>query len=183
MKNKGELVLKNISLDEPCLRCIYHPLHFSSGKLRREALLPPPNKGRNDVSLLRNTYITIEDCIKHGRNTQMGENQSFMAIASITRKDVLDNNNWAETRDEKGDYNGTSADIYYAPMHANQYVSLEVDIYSNDPNCDLPAHADLRYDSELNGTVQTRMRQYASRLVKNMKIVYLQNMQSKSNIA
>ena len=113
----------------------------------------------------------------------MGENQSFIAIASITRKDVLDNNNWAETKDEKGIYNGTFADIYYAPMHANQYVSLEVDIYSNDSNCDLPAHADLRYDSELNGTVQTRMRQYASRLVKKMEIVYLQNMQSKSNIA
>jgi hypothetical protein len=176
MKNKGKLVAKEISLDELCLRCIYHPLHISNGKLKREALLPPPNRDRNDVSLLRHTYTSIEDCIKHGERTQMGGAQSFIAIASIIRKDVLDNNEWAQTKDGMGNINGTCADIYYAPMHANQYVSLEIDVYANDSNCDLPAHADLRYDAVLNGTVQTRLRQYASRLVKRMNIVYAKGM-------
>lgn len=170
--NKGELVPKEISSDEPWLRCIFHPLHFSNGKLKREALLPPPNRGRNDVSLLRNMYMPLEDCIKHGRSTQMGMGQSFIAIASVTRKDVLENNDWAKTKDKTGCFNGTFADIYYAPMNANQYVSLEVNVYSKDSECDLPAHADLRYDSNLDGTVQTRLRQYASQLVKKMHIVY-----------
>lgn len=173
MKDKGDLVSKEISSDELCLRCVYHPLQISSkGQLRREALLPPPNKGRNDVSLLRSAYMPLEECIRHGENTQMGEGQSFMAIASITRQDVLENNEWARTKDEKGNVNGTSADIYYAPMHGEQYVSLDIDVHINDSNCDLPAHADLRYDSNLDGTVQTRMRQYASLLVKKMNMVY-----------
>jgi len=179
MKDKRKLVPKEIFTDELCLRCIYHPLHFSNGKLKREALLPPPNKERNDVSLLRYSYMPIEKCIEHGQQTQMGGSQSFVAIASITRKDVLENNEWAKLKDAKGIFNGTFADIYYAPMNANQYVSLDIDVYTNDSNCDLPAHADLRYDSNLNGTVQTRLRQYASQLVKKMNVVYTEKANSR----
>ena len=52
---------------------------------------------------------------------------------------------------------------------------MKVDVYSEDPNIELPAHADMRYDSSLDGSVQTRMRQYASRLVKKMSIVYMES--------
>ena len=171
MKDKRNLVSKEVTKDELCLRCIFHPLHYSKGKLKREALLPPPNQGRNDVSFLRQLYMSVECCIQHGRKTDMGGLQTFCAVASLTRNDVLNTNLWAETLDSSGKKNGTFADIYYAPMHAGEYVDTTKDIYLDDLNCDLPAHADLRYDSPLEaGTVQTRLRQYASHLVKMMKI-------------
>lgn len=60
-------------------------------------------------------------------------------------------------------------------MSNGEYVNVEVDVYSEDPNVELPAHADMRYDSNLDGSVQTRMRQYASRLVKKMNTVYVES--------
>ena len=172
MQNKGCLVLKDIAPSEICLRCIFQPLYIkSNGLLKREALLPPPNRNRNDVSLLRQNYMSLEECISHGKNTHI-DKQSFVAIASITRKDVQANNLWAHAKDSTGYVNGTTADIYYAPMSNGKYISLDIDVFSNDPDVDLPAHADLRYDSVLSGTVQTRMRQYASELVKKMRTIY-----------
>lgn len=172
--NNGVLVPREIMLDEPCLRCIYHPLHIDSkGVIKREALLPPAHKNRNDVSLLRQNYMSIEQCVAHGRKTNMGPQQNFIAIASITLNDVIENNRWALTSLTNNPPNGTSAMIYYAPMTNGEYVNMEVDVYSEDPKIELPAHADMRYDSNLDGSVQTRMRQYASRLVKKMSTVYI----------
>lgn len=174
--NNGVLVPREIMPDEPCLRCIFHPLHIDSkGVIKREALLPPAHKNRNDVSLLRQNYMPIEQCIAHGRKTNMGSQQNFIAIASITLNDVVENNQWALTSSTNNDPNGTSAMIYYAPMTNGEYVNMKVDVYSEDPNIELPAHADMRYDSSLDGSVQTRMRQYASRLVKKMSIIYMES--------
>lgn len=174
--NNGVLVHKEITLDEPCLRCIFHPLHIDSkGNIKREALLPPAHKNRNDVSLIRQNYMSIDKCIAHGKKTNMGSEQSFRAIASITLRDVLEINQWAaSTQPPNNTPNGTSAMIYYAPMTNGEYVNLEVDIYTDDPEIDLPAHADMRYDSNLDGSVQTRMRQYASQLVKKMKMISME---------
>ena len=105
----------------------------------------------------------------------MGSQQNFIAIASITLNDVVENNQWALTSSTNNAPNGTSAMIYYAPMTNGEYVNMKVDVYSEDPNIELPAHADMRYDSSLDGSVQTRMRQYASRLVKKMSIVYMES--------
>lgn len=174
--NNGVLVPKEIMPDEPCLRCIFHPLHVDSkGVIKREALLPPLHKNRNDVSLLRQNYMSIDQCVAHGRRTNMGAQQNFFAIASITLNDVIENNQWALTTAQNNVPNGTSAMIYYAPMSNGEYVNVEVDVYSEDSNVELPAHADMRYDSNLNGSVQTRMRQYASRLVKKMNTVYVES--------
>ncbi|MEE3484119.1 MAG: hypothetical protein VZQ98_07355 [Bacteroidales bacterium] len=171
--NNGILVSKEIMQDEPCLRYIFHPLHIDSkGKIKREALLPPAHKSRNDVSLMRQNYMSIDKCIAHGKNTNMGSQQSFIAIASITLGDVLENNQWAATSSATTPPNGTSAMIYYAPMSNGEYVNIEEDVYSEDPKIEFPAHADMRYDSNLEGSVQTRMRQYASQLVKKMKMVW-----------
>lgn len=172
--NNGVLVPKEILQDEPCLRCIFHPIHINSkGEIKREALLPPAHKNRNDVSLFRQNYMSIDKCIAYGKNIKMGPEQAFIAIASITLGDVLENNKWASTPSANNTLNGTSAMIYYAPMTNGEYVNIEVDVYSEDPEIDLPAHADMRYDSNLDGSVQTRMRQYASRLVKKMNMVYI----------
>ena len=172
--NNGILVPKDIAPDEPCLRCIFSPLHIDSkGKIKREALLPPPRKNRNDVSLLRQNYMSLDKCIVHGKRTNMGEGQFFMAIAAITLNDVIENNQWALTSSNNSIPNGTSAMIYYAPMTNGEYVSMEVDVYSEDSEIELPAHADMRYDSNLDEIVQTRMRQYASRLVKKMNMIYV----------
>lgn len=82
---------------------------------------------------------------------------------------------WAAAANDSGSNNGTHADIYYAPISGGAYVDPALDVYVDDPAIDLPSHSDLRYDTILDGTVQTRMRLYASRLVKKMKLVYLKS--------
>ncbi len=157
-------------MSEICIRCVYHPIHIkSNGQIKREALLPM--KGGTDVSLLRKEYMSIEQCIEHGKNINMNGN-TFTALASITRADVEQNNVWAQ---EQEDLSDIGADIYYAPMHNNEYVSLEKDVYTDDEeNCNLPAHADLKYNTNYdleNDEVKTKLRKFVSSLVKKMVTV------------
>ena len=177
--NNGVLVPEEIKDDEPCLRCIYHPFHIDSkGKIRREALLPPNN--RNDVSLFRRNYMSVEKCIAHGKKANALMQKTLVAIGSITLNDVLENNDWALTLLESHTPNdtSTSAMIHSSPMTKNndEYVYVNVEkVYSEDPRIDLPAHADMRYNSNfVGGIVKTRMRQYASQLVERMEIVPLE---------
>lgn len=161
MKDEEVIVSKQISDDEVCIRCIYSPYHIDSkGKIKREALLPP--KFQNDISLLRNKYMSLEKCVEHGHKIG-DENKKLFALASITRENVKKNN---ETFG--GEIN---ADIYYAPMNKGEYVDTQIDIYLNDSEVDLPAHADLKYDHSLDEDelVKTNLRKYASSLVKKMQ--------------
>ena len=161
MKDEEVIVSKQISDDEVCIRCIYSPYHIDSkGKIKRDALLPP--KFQNDISLLREKYMSLEKCVEHGSKIS-GEKKKLVALASITRKIVKINN-------EKF-FGEIYADIYYAPMNKGEYVDIHIDIHLNDPNVDLPAHADLKYDDSLvkEELVKTKLRQYASSLVKQMQ--------------
>lgn len=165
MSEEKTILPKQINEDEPCVRCVFHPYHIDSkGNIKREAFLPP--NGKNDVSLFRLNYMSLDKCIEHG-NGMSSSGKKFLAIASITQKDVSDNNNL-----EQNQKNGISADIYYAPMNKGNYVDKNLDVYIDDPNIDLPAHADLKYNKNLDGTVKTELRQYAASLAKKMELIY-----------
>lgn len=164
------LIPKIIDDSEICLRCLTSPLQYNlkKGKFNPSAILPPPDRDRNDVSLSRLKYITsIDVCIERGESIPMGSN-SFCGIASFTRKDVFDVNEI--TKDSI-----ISADIVYAPMHRDGYVPLEVDVYVDDPNVDKPDHAELRYNQAYNrnDVVNTPFRVYANELLKRLKIEYI----------
>ena len=60
-------------------------------------------------------------------------------------------------------------------MHGDEYVSLEVDVFVNDPNVDKPDHAELRYNQAYNrnDVINTPFRVYAYELIKRLKIEYL----------
>jgi len=156
------LIPEHIDGEEPCVRCILHPMMYSESKqkFRREALLPPPN--RNDVSLLRLNYTTIDFCAEHGKSIAK-ENVHYVGLVSITRNDVLSVN-----REQK---DCVSADIVYGPMHQDKYV-LDRPVYVDDPSVDLPMHADLKYNKALEaGEVRTLMRLYADKLMKKIRII------------
>ena len=167
---KNRIVPKHIEDSEPCLRCFFTPLQFKFGKRKFNAnvILPPPNKGRNDVSLSRRNYISsIDVCIMRGEGLRMGDS-TFCGIASFTKRDVFDVNN------EMGEL-VVRADVEYAPMHLDSYVDTTIDVYVNDPNVDKPDHAELRYNFPCNkqDVINTQFRAYANALVKKLQIVYL----------
>ena len=170
MDAKKVLIPKEISIDEPCLRCIYSPMQYSRSKrkLRENAILPPPNRNRNDVPLSRRNYITgLEVCINRGRGIVMGENQ-FCGIACFTKADVYQVN---------GDVDELiRSDVVYAPMHLDEYVDPTIDVYVGDPNVDKGDHAELRYSRCYDKTdvVYTSFRKYAQSLVSKIKMIYLE---------
>lgn len=157
----GILIPKTIDIDEPCIRLLFHPLMVSESnrKLRREAMLPKPQ--RNDVSLQRLNYTSIERIVEIGSGMNYGSNHLW-GYATVKARDVEDNNVACE---------GAEAHITYAPMHRGEYASRDVDLYVDDKNVDMPMHADMLYSNPLpreESKVRTAMRKYATALVKRM---------------
>lgn len=163
-----QLVPRAISEEEPCVRCVMHPMMYSESKqrLKREAMLPAPN--RKDVSLLRLNYTNIDFCILHGRNLS-STNASFKCLATLYGKDLKDLNIVSNSKDTQ--WAGVKSEIIYGPMHQGHYV-LDKDVYVDDDDVELPMHADLIYNTTNEGDVSTRMRKYANQLVKKMDIIH-----------
>ena len=159
------LVSKIIGFDEECVRCVLHPLMYSKSKhkIKRESFLPPPNS--NKVSLLRLAYTEggIEFCINHGKS--ISKCQCFVGLASITPEMVK------ECLDSILNKHSLCAEIVYAPMHQGLYIDTMMDIYTNDPNINLPMHADLTYSHVEQGEVQTELRMFANELSKKAKFI------------
>ncbi len=176
MKEKNSNVIdKEISLTEPCLRCLHSPLNYSNrkGKVLPNAVLPPPNRGRNDASLFRKNYLNKnwrEVCEERGRSIKMGESILFTAIGELTRQDVMEIN--FECSDLP-----VEADIEYAPMHNGCYIDIDTDICVDDNKYDMPDHAELRYNCtyEYVEPIKTHLRVYATKLAKRLKVVHKVN--------
>lgn len=162
-----QLVPRCISEDEPCVRCVMHPWMYSEKKqkLKRETVLPAPN--RKDVSLLRLNYTNIDFCIQHGKKLS-NANATFTCLATLHRGNLKKLNGLS---DSEVAWAGIKSEIIYGPMHQGHYV-LDRDVFVDDDNVELPMHADLTYNKTSDGDVSTRMRQYASQLVKMMKIIH-----------
>jgi len=163
-----QLVPRTISEDEPCVRCVMHPMMYSESKqrLKREAVLPAPN--RRDVSLLRLNYTNIDFCIFHGKKLS-NNNISFKCLATLCGKNLKELNDQSGSKDTQ--WAGIKSEIIYGPMHQGHYV-LDKDVFIDDDTVELPMHADLTYNIANEGDVSTRLRKYASQLVKKMEIIY-----------
>ena len=155
------IIPKELDPTEECIRCILHPLMYSISKrkLRREALLPPPNSNR--VSLLRLDYTEggLPFCFRHGKSLSI-LGQDFVGLASVTPRAVKD------CSDRILRPHANHAEIIYAPMHQGKYVDTSIDIDTQDPNVDLPMHADLTYIDIEEGDIKTVLRMFANELVK-----------------
>ena len=160
------LVLKELDSSEECIRCVLHPLIYSKSqqKLRREAMHPP--RGSNKVSLLRLDYTEegLPFCIRHGKALSV-KGQTFVGLASITPQMVN------ECSEGVLKPYLLKAEVVYAPMHKGEYVDRTIDVYTQDPNVDLPKHADLTYNNEEDGDVKTELRMFANELVKRANFV------------
>lgn len=161
------LVSKVLDPKEPCIRCLLHPLMFSQGKckLNAPAVLPPPNGDK--VSLLRLMYTKdgLCFCIQHGQSLLV-KNNEFVGLAMITQNMVEECNEVHKTQHPEG---FVCAEIKYAPMNKGEYVDTSIDIDSEDPNIDLPMHADLTYYNLNNDNVKTALRMFANELLKRVK--------------
>ena len=160
------LVPKNLDPSEKCIRCVLHPLMYSNSKhqLKREAMLPPRNS--NKVSLLRLDYTEegLPFCVNHGKSLSI-DGQTFVGLAFITPKMVK------ECSDNILKPQSLSAEVIYAPMHQGEYVDTSIDVDTQDPDVDLPMHADLTYFSNEEGDVKTILRMFANELVKKASFI------------
>lgn len=160
------LVPKHLDPSEKCIRCVLHPLMYSNSKhqLKREAMLPPRNSTK--VSLLRLDYTEegLPFCVNHGKSLSI-DGQTFVGLASITPKMV------EECSDKILKTQSLHAEVVYAPMHQGEYVDTSIDVDTQDPNIDLPMHADLTYDTQEEGDVRTVLRMFANELVKRASFI------------
>ena len=127
-------------------------------------MLPPRNS--NKVSLLRLDY-TVEGlpfCVKHGKSLSI-DGQTFVGLASIT-PDMVN-----ECSDRILKPQLLRAEVVYAPMHQGEYVDTSIDVDTQDPNVDLPMHADLTYFTQEEGDVKTILRMFANELVKQASFI------------
>ena len=162
------LIPQKIDSDEECVRCVLHPLMFSASrhKLKREAM--PPPRGSNKVSLLRLAYTKegLPFCIRHGKSLSI-DGHTFVGLALITPRMVDDCSKSILKPHE------LSAVVVYAPMHHGEYVDVSVGIDTQDPNVDLPMHADMTYFNVIQkeGEVNTILRMFANELVKRAAFI------------
>lgn len=165
----SELVSKVLADNEPCVRCVHHPLMFSASKnkLKGEAFQPKWNE--RDASLLRLNYCDENFCVAHGKSIRI-KGSEFIGLATICPNDVNKVNEWSDSTESMMKYdgkneetNGMKASIHYAPMNGGDYIDTDVDVYT-EGEISLPMHADLKYDAPLDEDVKTRIRQYARKL-------------------
>lgn len=159
---------KDIAPDEPCVRCVI------PGKIKKNRILPDallPREERNDASLLRLNYTTVDFCVAHGKS--LDPSNRLGALVKFTQTMVDSVNQWATTDDAIVENNetkeksacGISAFIEYSPMDNDQYVDRELDYYTDSP-ITLPMHADLLFREPLEkGLVRTRTRMYTKELI------------------
>lgn len=73
----------------------------------------------------------------------------------------------------KNEGSDIEAEIVYGPMHNNEYV-LDRDVYVDDPDIEMPMHADISYNRICEkGEVQTQLRKYARYLAEHVEELHL----------
>ena len=168
------LVERVIRSVEICVRCLLHPMHVATnGKFQDASLIPA--KGKNDVSLLREDYITEEEIVNHGHHlvqtiSTPEHPQQFEGLLYLTQNTVDSVNQWARSEVAKlegVDRNERLAEIVYAPMkNDTEYVDPDIDIFTEDPAIAYPHHADLKYKTAVCHTLR---RQYGHELMRRVK--------------
>ena len=85
-KKKLDDIVKN---DEPLARYIFSTAHFSTGRIKRQAFMPP--FGKSYVSVMRHKNCPKDCLLKIGK--QIEKNRSLKAVGSILTDDVRAINN------------------------------------------------------------------------------------------
>lgn len=170
------IIPRVISPNERCLRLLFYPFGYKN-KIRKEAFMPPVDS--TDISIHRLDYTTLERCKELGYKIHEERQKKqlsmpgiplseFVGMAIILASLIEEANKYAE--DEGIDI---KAMIAYGPMHNNEYI-LDRDVYVDDPDIDMPMHADIRYNKVCEkGEVQTQMRKYAKFLADHIETLHL----------
>jgi len=155
-----EIVAREIAVEEPCFRCLIHPMGYSDRRgIQRDAFVPRED---GNVSLLRARYTTEEFCMSHGRC--LG-GDSFRGLAVVSQS-IIDSRyeQWCKAYPESvNDFEKPV--IKYSPIDENnKYRSLSVEVYTTDKG--LPMHADMHYPSALAVQAETKSlcRSFSKRL-------------------
>lgn len=171
------LIPKEIDEDEPCIRCVPSS-KMHRGKFKDDAMLP--REGRNDVSVLREKYTTIDFCVEHGKSIDK-KTHKLGALVRFSQKLVDEVNEWAQTKEsevvdantKKTSVCGMKGHLEYSPMDGEDYVDKEKDYYIDSP-ISLPMHADLIFEEPLErGLVRIKMRKYGNELIKRSQKAYM----------
>jgi hypothetical protein len=152
------VVARVVSSDEILIRGIVTPLFFDKKRkvLKHPAFLPPPNRNRCDVSLLRLRYTTDTFCKKHSKTLTIG-NSIYWGLARFKPEDI-DEINQANNFSYSVSILATPLDENFVLVPENTVVTV------NDPG--LPMHADMIYSTAMEGEVQSEMRKFAEELIR-----------------
>lgn len=152
---RKQIPFPELDKEELLVRGILHPLFCSSkNKLKREALLPPPD--RNDVSLLRHTYTDDHFCKVHAKTIAI-PNNIYKGLAVFKACHVTD----ASVVSNKG----VKVAVLGTPMNKDFEYIYSKPVYVGDVG--LPMHADMLFSKPIiKGEPNTEHREIANQLLK-----------------
>lgn len=151
------IVPRVVASDEILIRGIVTPLFFDKKRnvLKHPAFLPPPNKNRCDVSLLRLRYTTDTFCKKHSKTLTIGTS-IYWGLAGFKPQHV-------EQINQANNFS-YSVSVLATPLDENFKIVPEDTIVTvSDPG--LPMHADMLYSAAMEGEIQSEMRKFAEELI------------------
>ena len=138
------------------MRGIVRPLFYNQkkSKLERNAFLPPPKRGRNDVSLYRRRYASDDICKQCASNLRLADN-TYSGLAILRARHILELNQIPDL--------GTTARVDATPLDDQDHHIIDRVACRDEPG--KPFHADLIYEYIVHeGQPNTPLRRYAERL-------------------
>lgn len=142
----GKIVPLEIDKEEGLSRIILHSFHYSrsKNKLRPEAFLPRPNE-RNEISILREEYTTLDFCKSHGLKMAKVKSKpnntcTFIGVAILYsyELDQISDDERVKERHFKVSSNAS-------PLDQNDKLrDLSEDVFIDDDG--IPSHGSIIYD-------------------------------------
>jgi hypothetical protein len=156
LRRQCEEINLHITMQEVLVRGIVRPLFYNQkkAKLERNAFLPPPKRGRNDVSLYRRRYASEDICKECASNLRLTDN-TYCGLAILLAHHIRDLNQLPDL--------GTTARVDATPLDEKDHHITDRVVCRDEPG--KPFHADLIYEYIVHeGQPNTPLRRYAERL-------------------
>lgn len=102
------------------------PILFNK-KLQEACFLPPPKRGRKDVSLMRHLYSGSDACKRHAKSLKMGSNSEYIGFAIILCKSIREEESVVLENGELLSITIISSPLPNIPFHADLLYSMPYD--------------------------------------------------------
>ncbi len=145
--------------EEKIVRGAFHPFHVSKNKIKREAFIPP--KGKNDVSTMRLSHSSPDQCKAHLKKLETPQ-KKFQGLAVFKAEHIQ-----AVDKERMGK---TAVEIKATPLDEQNRIRDDNEtIYDTDGGN--PFHSDILYSQNLTDEEEpkTEIRMLAEAIKKKVK--------------